>query len=156
MQKIVGSNPGTGIFLFLSFMFTDTWTCTFNVCTWYVHGLKKYVHEHACKYMFVRLYAWSEHVWTDIYEFRFIYACLNIVYTLHRLSNAMYVHVCTWFILVHPGSNHEHAKLFSPISISLRYAIWTRLYRLWNRYVLCYRTGIVDSIQVGFIKVYTP
>jgi hypothetical protein len=36
---------------------------------------------------------------------------------------AMYVHVCTWFILVHPGSNHKHANLFSPISTSLRYAI---------------------------------
>ena len=77
MQKIVGSNPGTGNFLFLSFMFTDTWTCTFNVCTWYVHGLNKYVLEHACEYMFVPVYTWSEHVWTKIYEFWCMYMSVH-------------------------------------------------------------------------------
>jgi hypothetical protein len=31
---------------FLYFLFMAKWKCTCHVCTWYIHGLNMYVHEH--------------------------------------------------------------------------------------------------------------
>jgi len=56
-------------FFFLYFLFMAKWNCTCHVCTWYIHGLNMYAHQHKYKYLQIHVYTWSEHCMNEIYAF---------------------------------------------------------------------------------------
>ena len=43
-------------FFVLYFLFMEKWNCTCHVCTWYIHGLNMYEHQHKYKYMQIHVY----------------------------------------------------------------------------------------------------
>jgi hypothetical protein len=166
LHKVVSSNPDTSNFLLLYSMHMKTWTCTFNVYTWWT------MFESWMQIQSVRVY-WSEQrIKREICLSICIYTCVHGMYTVqtslymanhcsslyihgthmsvHGLSLVILLNACTWFISVHPGS---------PVSagnISWRYAVCTSPVLGRTSFRQCYGTGIGCLVQTQLREVCTP
>ncbi len=96
-------------FFFLYFLLMANWICTCHVCTWYIHGLNMYAHEHTYKYLYISVYTLSENCMNERHGI--VYTCLYIIHTWHRLGCTCDIHVCTCLIVVHNKNMEKHSVL---------------------------------------------
>ncbi len=152
LHKVVGLNPDLGNFLLLYSMYIKTWTCTFNVYTWYVHCL-----NNVWTSMYTIMDANTNKAWNICFNL-YIHVCAWSVHctdmSVHGSSlfirvYTWYIHVCTWFISVHPVEClymiHLCSSWFTSfcwkdfqevcclyLAFTLQYQLWTMLwYRNW-------------------------
>jgi len=112
-------------------MHIKTCTCTFNVCTLYVHCTNLSVHG-TDMFIILNVCAWFTlvHLGSPV--------SVHCLYTVCKLSvlDNLYIHVCTLYI--HVWTWYRHVLLDRA------------------SFKQCYSTGICHSVHTVFRHVYTP